>query len=459
MRPFLAAALALIASSAFAQEPADFKAGEKIEILFGGKWYPGAVLEAGAGKWKVHYDGYGDSWDTWLGPDKIRKRVGGAAPAADPKAPQGPAPAPGGDDPVVGEVCEGIWGTSWYEVEIVAVENGKYKVRWRGYGEKFDLLARDQIRRKGEEKEILPRKGREGDGGGLPPAQMVGKEVEVFWHGTWWKATVTGTDGKRLKIRYAKIGENIGGLQEEWAVAERVRPPGSAARYTVDPASVPGRKGLSGLWYRYVKMGAGAVRREHFIFYPDGRLYHGFPMTGVDVLDFAQCRLVQPECCGGYGIEGDRLNVAYGGDADEKRPMTFEKVSDDQIKLNGLSAFRAGAFADGERLAGVWKATTGASRDAIAPGTALTGGHTITWTFREDGTFAYDEIYVMATEGGDAQGKRENHLTGRYRLFGQTLEQKNDAGQTSHRAIYPCWKKGEPKERFVEAEREFVAQP
>ncbi len=51
----------------------DFPVGGVVEVLSSGKWYGAKVLEADTARgWKIHYDGYSDSWDEWVGRDRIR---------------------------------------------------------------------------------------------------------------------------------------------------------------------------------------------------------------------------------------------------------------------------------------------------------------------------------------------------------------------------------------------------
>lgn len=51
-----------------------FKKGQWVEIYWGGKWWKGRILAVDdvAGKYKVHYDGWGDNWDEWVTPEKVR---------------------------------------------------------------------------------------------------------------------------------------------------------------------------------------------------------------------------------------------------------------------------------------------------------------------------------------------------------------------------------------------------
>lgn len=50
----------------------EFKVGQAVQILWKDTWYAGEVLEAGKGRWKIRYDGYSESWDEWVGPERLR---------------------------------------------------------------------------------------------------------------------------------------------------------------------------------------------------------------------------------------------------------------------------------------------------------------------------------------------------------------------------------------------------
>ncbi|HVS40543.1 MAG TPA: agenet domain-containing protein [Gemmataceae bacterium] len=52
--------------------PPEFAAGVAVQVEWGGKWWPAKVLEGRLGLHKVHYDDYGDEWDEWVGPKRIK---------------------------------------------------------------------------------------------------------------------------------------------------------------------------------------------------------------------------------------------------------------------------------------------------------------------------------------------------------------------------------------------------
>lgn len=57
-----------LAASAYA----GCKVGDKAEVLWKGKWYPATVKKVKENRCYIHYDGYAKSWDEWVGPKRIR---------------------------------------------------------------------------------------------------------------------------------------------------------------------------------------------------------------------------------------------------------------------------------------------------------------------------------------------------------------------------------------------------
>ncbi len=56
--------------------------GDKGQVLWKGTWYPATVLKANGDQCFIHYNGYGSNWDEWVGPDRIRLSGGSPIPAA-----------------------------------------------------------------------------------------------------------------------------------------------------------------------------------------------------------------------------------------------------------------------------------------------------------------------------------------------------------------------------------------
>jgi hypothetical protein len=48
-------------------------AGDRVQVEWQGRWYPAVLVEQrGSDRWFIHYEGYEDSWDEEVGPDRIR---------------------------------------------------------------------------------------------------------------------------------------------------------------------------------------------------------------------------------------------------------------------------------------------------------------------------------------------------------------------------------------------------
>jgi len=54
--------------------PGSFQPGSQVSVKWEGQWYPATVRRAWYGLHLVHYDNYSDEWNEWVGPDAIRKR-------------------------------------------------------------------------------------------------------------------------------------------------------------------------------------------------------------------------------------------------------------------------------------------------------------------------------------------------------------------------------------------------
>lgn len=55
-----------------------YNANDKVSIEENGKWYPGVILEVKGSEYKIHYDGYASTYDTWVTTNRI-KSTGPAA--------------------------------------------------------------------------------------------------------------------------------------------------------------------------------------------------------------------------------------------------------------------------------------------------------------------------------------------------------------------------------------------
>jgi hypothetical protein len=63
-----------------AQARADRRVGARVEVYSEGDWYKGRIIDAGRGRYRVHYYGYDDEYDEWIKPSQIRNNRKSAPP-------------------------------------------------------------------------------------------------------------------------------------------------------------------------------------------------------------------------------------------------------------------------------------------------------------------------------------------------------------------------------------------
>lgn len=58
------------------REPAlqTYPTGARVDVEYGGRWFPSTVRGAFENLHLIHYDAYSDAWDEWVGPSRIRPR-------------------------------------------------------------------------------------------------------------------------------------------------------------------------------------------------------------------------------------------------------------------------------------------------------------------------------------------------------------------------------------------------
>jgi len=49
-----------------------FREGQAVQVLSAGTWYRARILRVEQGRYRVHYEGWADSWDEWVTADRIR---------------------------------------------------------------------------------------------------------------------------------------------------------------------------------------------------------------------------------------------------------------------------------------------------------------------------------------------------------------------------------------------------
>jgi hypothetical protein len=72
----LSAIVMLAAASAANAQTEAFGTGDEVEVLWSGTWYKAKVLETKSGQYKIHYEGWSNSFDEWVRPTRMRRVPG-----------------------------------------------------------------------------------------------------------------------------------------------------------------------------------------------------------------------------------------------------------------------------------------------------------------------------------------------------------------------------------------------
>jgi hypothetical protein len=157
------------------------------EVEWSDTWWPATVVKTKGDKYYIHYDGWGEEWDEWVGKDRIRfnnEKV---------EAPQ---------------QVEVLWGEQWWSATVVKTVGKRYYIHYTGWGDEWDeWVGKDRI--------YFPTKK-------ATPAAAAKPMVEVQWGGTWWPASILMTTRDQYLIHY----EGWGTEWDEWVGQDRIRVPG-----------------------------------------------------------------------------------------------------------------------------------------------------------------------------------------------------------------------------------------
>mmetsp|Transcript_32612 Transcript_32612/g.79690 ORF Transcript_32612/g.79690 Transcript_32612/m.79690 type:complete len:315 (-) Transcript_32612:704-1648(-) len=201
-----------------------------------GEWYKAKVVAVSKSEKKakkpvkVHFLGYDESEDTWVGIDGLRSKLlkkedpAGKAKAktkAQPKAKAGAA-APAGTVPVGTELTAQFTDGEWYKAQVTKVRKGPKPVRvhYLGYGDDEDQwVSLDQLRSK-----LLK--------GGAPAAAATakgtatfseGQKVKADYYGAYYDAVVLQVSTSPKRAKWPIQVEYTGYNEKAWLAADSIQ--------------------------------------------------------------------------------------------------------------------------------------------------------------------------------------------------------------------------------------------
>jgi len=133
--------LAILVASALACSHSALAAlcqeGESAQVLWKGYWYSATVLKTKPESCYVHYRGYNDSWDEWVGADRIK--VHGKDSRASYQS---------------GEAIQVLWKDRWWPARILDVKDDQLYIHYDGFGKEWDEWVGPNRYRRSSEQEV-----------------------------------------------------------------------------------------------------------------------------------------------------------------------------------------------------------------------------------------------------------------------------------------------------------------
>lgn len=208
-------------------------------------------------------------------------------------------------------------------------------------------------------------------------------------------------------------------------------------------APVGGSKGLSGLYFRHAQVFMGnsiSYNEDHFLFFPDGRFYHGVPPEGPGHFNWTKEQAAHPDRCGQYGINGDQITFAYPGN--ENITWTMKRKGADQMELNYGPTVKVESFGPNAKLSGTFARGTSFG-STYSPAGAPTITSSGVYTFSPNGTVSNS---AMGATGGDTKdvgvtARVSQDSQGTYSINGNDMV-INLGGQSMRCTAYPVSKNG-----------------
>lgn len=115
------AALMVVAPAVASADQPRWEVGDKVEALWGKRWWSGEIIDTRADLFKVHYTGWDKSWDEWMEAPRLR-------------APRSLRI----NECRRGDKVQIFWKHTWYPGTILKVKGKRAFIHYTGYGPKWD---------------------------------------------------------------------------------------------------------------------------------------------------------------------------------------------------------------------------------------------------------------------------------------------------------------------------------
>lgn len=161
--------------------------GQRVQVSWKNSWYDATIIDARNNQYYIHYEGYGNSFDEWVTPDRIRFNRG--------------YQNNGNNMGTVGQAVRVLQRGTWYDATIVQIANNQYYVKYNNYNE-YEWVTPDRV----QFSNYGPNTG-----------YYVGQSVKIEQRNIWYDAKIIQIANNQYYIKYNNYNEY------EWVTIDRIR--------------------------------------------------------------------------------------------------------------------------------------------------------------------------------------------------------------------------------------------
>mgnify|MGYP000243089681 CR=1 FL=1 len=159
-----------------AEAPPRFSAGDKVKVLWLGKWHVCTVLEVKGSEYLIHFEDDERIFDRWIAADKVRNFTYKS-----------------------GDIVLVLKENQWVSAKICGSSDLTYKVHYFNTSNEHDeWVGPDRIR---------------------DVYFKIGEKIYVFWNGDWFNAVILTYELGKYKVHYVGFPEQ----NDEWVTVDRMR--------------------------------------------------------------------------------------------------------------------------------------------------------------------------------------------------------------------------------------------
>lgn len=382
MRLFFVLLLLTSANFLYAQT---FRVGDKVDMYStDGNYYAASVVEVNGSQYKIRFDAYDASNDKWVQATNLVR--GGR----------------------VGEKIIVVSNNGTFYGAITEVQNTKYKVKYDGYPDTYEL-TRSQFHFVNSNTTATPPAQNAPANTNTKPNTTttttatntttngfgVGAKVQALQGSRWYAAVIKEIKNDKFLVKYDGYNE------EEWVTKDRLR-----AKPTLPADKLAATSGKT--YVRSIRWIATGNTEISWYFLGDNGVIVVDPVHGLNPVNLSLEQADNFKNIGYYTIANNQINIKWLSGNTTTMGLTYKNGDITEMDAGGIMVRQRG-LPDNYKLSGTY---TG----SISYGNVGSSG---TYTFTKDGRITKSQTGTVTT--ADAAGRSTNAKSGNYTVKGNTL--------------------------------------